>query len=140
MPVAAEPERWSPPPTDDLQVLADVWPATVRLPLVADPRPSSAADPLTPARLVVTYTPSAAALALHVFSDSHVGPARVYTSLLPLSPAPAVPAPTATSGAIPTDDGTLFWTRETGCGCGSALKGFRPFPGAPLAEAPPPTA
>lgn len=36
-----------------------------------------------------------------------------------------------------TDDGTFHISRAKGCGCGSRLRGIRPFPLAPYAPAPP---
>lgn len=77
-----------------------------------------------PARICITSDLSASpgSQVLHVFVDSTIGPAPIYRA----------PVLSRTGdrrdGAVTTADGTVSFSRSGGCGCGSALKAFRPFP------------
>lgn len=90
----------------------DLFPATVTV----------GEQVLTPARAVVTDD------AVHVYMDSRNGPEDRYTARL------ADFDGARNIGYIAeTDDGEkVHIQRASGCGCGSRLRGFKPFPGVPI--------
>ena len=80
----------------------------------------------TPARVIVTDD------AVHVYMDASGGPAEVYTARLDDF------SGRRTTGYTAVSDGGVVVTiaRASGCGCGSRLKGFRPFAGVPQVSTP----
>jgi hypothetical protein len=79
-----------------------------------------------PARVVVSSAPDGdpSSEVLHIFADSEFGPARIYS-------APVLSrSGSHREGVVATPDGEVSFRRASGCGCGSALKVFRPFPAA----------
>lgn len=78
-----------------------------------------------------TYEPSRAIVAdesVHVYMDSAQGPTEVYTARMDdFSGSRTVGYAVTTA-----DDDTVSISRASGCGCGSRLRGYRPFPGVPL--------
>lgn len=67
---------------------------------------------------------------IYVYTDSSEGPAVWFTGRLDDF------SGDATNGwTVETSEGqTVKFTRTTGCGCGSRLKGFNPFPGVPFGK------
>lgn len=90
----------------------DLFPATVTV---------NGQDVYAPARAVVTDD------AIHVYMDARDGPAEVYTTRLDDF------SGRRTTGFVASasngDDVQIG--RASGCGCGSRLRGFRPFAGVP---------
>ena len=89
-------------------VVADIFPATVNFQFVP--------QTVTKARFVLTQAGT-----VYVFTDSSYGPALLYSGVV-----------TASEGVkkdmtITTPDGVLTSVKAGGCGCGSRLRGFRPF-------------
>lgn len=77
---------------------------------------------LSNVRAIVTDTE------LVVFQDSYGGPAEVYRGALADFTGSA-----KTGYSAEIDDGpTATITRSSGCGCGSLLRGFRPYPSVPF--------
>lgn len=89
---------------------------------------------LFPATVVVgdtVYSPSRAIVAdesVHIYMDSAQGPVEVYTARLDDF------SGSRTTGyvVIAADETLVSIGRANGCGCGSRLRGYRPFPGVPL--------
>lgn len=86
-----------------------------------------------PASVVVgdtTYAPSRAIVTddtLYVFMDASSGPEEVYSVRMD-----DFSGRRTTGYKVTTDDGDeVYVNRASGCGCGSRLRGFRPFAGVP---------
>ena len=89
-------------------VTADVFPVTVDFQFIP--------QVVTKARFVLTQAGT-----VYVFTDSSYGPALLYSGVV-----------TASEGnkqdiTITTPDGVLTSVKAGGCGCGSRLRGFKPF-------------
>ena len=93
----------------------DMFPATVT---VTDSKDGARFEP---ARAIVTDD------AVHVYMDAAGGPKEVYMQRL----SDFQGRRTLGYTAIADDGSTVQITRASGCGCGSALRGFRPFAGVP---------
>lgn len=66
----------------------------------------------------------------YIFSDSPTGPVCDITEVL----YDATGTPADGYHLIAEDGGDYFVRRSTNCGCGSRLRGYRPFPGVPYSR------
>lgn len=90
----------------------DLFPASVTV---------NGTDEYSPARAIVTDD------AVHVYMDAQGGPAEVYTARLDDFSGRR----TTGYSAVASDGDNVQINRASGCGCGSRLRGFRPFAGVP---------
>lgn len=99
----------------------DVFPAVVAVP---SPLPSGAGAGgfLDPTRVIITDE------RIYVYMDSMNGPQAVIDETLY-----DFSGNNSLGWTVTSDEGTVYYVkRSSGCGCGSRLRGFRPFPGVPV--------
>lgn len=89
-------------------VTTDVFPAVVTFQFIP--------QTVTKARVVLTQGGT-----VYVFTDSSYGPALLYSGVVTASEG------SRQSMTITTPDGVLTSEKSGGCGCGSRLRGFKPF-------------
>lgn len=107
---------WNVPVAPALFLWMELFPAQVHLGTENDP-------PFENQELKVSVTDNH----FYVFEDTVDGPAKVVEEVLL-----EFDGSNKTGYTVTTDQNTYFFRRATNCGCGSRLRGFRPFEGVPL--------
>jgi len=101
-------------------------PSFVRLDLFPASATLDSGKIYVPSRVIVTDD------SLYVYMDAPGGPAEVYSARMD-----DFSGRRTTGYTVVTDEGvSVALARAGGCGCGSRLRGFRPFAGVPQVSSP----